>query len=101
MLSMMRSGAGVGPAALGQSMQFDERTVGEYRIFAGALEGRQGDGYIAALVVQRFKGADAPREVMRDESLACGHRWESAHDALSYALGKAHEAILKRLPAPA
>ena len=83
-------------------MHFDERTVGDYRIFAGALEGPQGDGYIAALVVQRVTGVpNTPREVMRDESLACGHRWASAEEALSYAIGKAHDAVRKRQAAHA
>ena len=75
-------------------MHFDERNVGDYRIFAGALEGPKGDGYIAAMIVQRVKGVPGvPREVMRDESLACGHRWESPDDALAYAISKALEAI--------
>ena len=81
-------------------MHFDERNVGDYRIFAGALEGPQGDGYIAAMIVQRVKGVPgAPREVLRDESLACGHRWASADDALAYAIGKAQDAIRNRSPA--
>ena len=81
-------------------MHFDERNVGDYRIFAGALEGPQGDGYIAAMIVQRVKGVPgAPREVLRDESVACGHRWASADDALAYAIGKAQEAIRNRSPA--
>jgi hypothetical protein len=81
-------------------MQFDERNVGDYRIFAGALEGPKGDGYIAAMIVQRVRGVpDAPREALRDESLACGHRWESAGDALAYAINKAQEAIRKGSPA--
>jgi hypothetical protein len=80
-------------------MQFEERNVGEYRIFAGALEGPQGDGYIAATIVQRVKGVPgAPREIFRDESLACGHRWQSADAALAYAISKAQDAIRKRTP---
>ena len=80
-------------------MHFDERNVGDYRIFAGALEGPKGDGYIAAMIVQRVKGVPGvPREVMRDESLACGHRWESPDDALAYAISKAQEAIRKGPP---
>ena len=78
-------------------MHFDERNVGDYRIFAGALEGPLGDGYTAAMIVQRVKGVPgAPREALRDESVACGHRWESAADALAYAIGKAQEAIRNR-----
>ena len=78
-------------------MQFDVRNEGDYRIYAGALEGPRGDGYIAALVVQRMQGvAGAPREALRDESLACGHRWASADAALAYAMSKAQEAIRSR-----
>jgi hypothetical protein len=75
-------------------MRFDERVIGDYRIFAGALEGPRGDGYIAAIIVQRVRGMPgAPREIFRDESLACGHRWESADAALAYAISKANDAI--------
>ena len=80
-------------------MQFDVRNEGDYRIFAGALEGPRGDGYIAALVVQRLQGVPgAPREALRDESLACGHRWASADAALAYAMNKAQDAIRNRSP---
>jgi hypothetical protein len=78
-------------------MHFDERKIGEYRVFAGALEGRQGDGYIAALIVQREQGG-APREILRDESLACGHRWPSADAALAYAMTKGQDVIRKQSP---
>jgi hypothetical protein len=75
-------------------MRFDERTEGGYRIYIGALEAPRGDGYIAALIMQRLPGAhEGPREAFRDESLACGHRWESAEAALAYALNKAREVI--------
>ena len=76
-------------------MHFDERKIGDYRVYTGALEGPQGDGYIAALVVQRERGGTA-KEILRDESLACGHRWPSADAALAYAMGKAQELIRKQ-----
>jgi hypothetical protein len=80
-------------------MRFDERVVGDYKIYAGAVEGPQGDGYTATLIVQRVRGAGGvPREAWRDESLACGHRWESAEAALTYAISKALEAIRKASP---
>lgn len=80
-------------------MQFDEREVGDYRIFAGALEAPKGDGYTATMIVQRVHGVTgAPREALRDEGLAGGHRWESAHDALAYAISKAQDAIRKGSP---
>ena len=79
-------------------MIFDERTEGDYRIYAGALEAPRGHGYIAAVVVNRVRGVGlgtdrAPREAFRDDSLACGHRWLSPDEALSYALNKAREVI--------
>jgi hypothetical protein len=96
---MIRALAGEA-AGWSEHMHFDERNVGDYRIYAGALEGPQGDGYIAAMIVQRVKGVPgAPREILRDESLACGHRWASPNDALAYAIGKAQDAIRSRAPA--
>ena len=79
-------------------MHFDERTEGRYQIYAGALEARQGDGYIAAVVVVRRDEAPAPRarEAWRDDSLACGHRWASPADALLYAIDRAREVIHKQ-----
>jgi len=78
-------------------MIFDEQSEGDYRIYAGALEAPQGQGYIAAVVVNRVRGAvGAPREAYRDESLACGHRWTSPDEALSYALKLARELILRQ-----
>lgn len=75
-------------------MIFDERCDGDYRIYAGALEARQGSGYIAAVVVNRVSGAtNTPREAFRDEALACGHRWLSPQEALLYAMNKANEVI--------
>ncbi len=75
-------------------MIFDERTEGDYRIYAGALEAPGGQGYIAAVVVSRVRGtASVPREAFRDDALACGHRWGSSAEALSYALNKAREVI--------
>ncbi|MEP6873059.1 MAG: hypothetical protein ABI887_01720 [Burkholderiales bacterium] len=80
-------------------MHFDERNVGDYRIFAGALEAPIGDGYIATMIVQRVQGVPgAPREALRDESVACGHRWESPADALAYVMTKAQDAIRNRSP---
>lgn len=76
-------------------MKFDERLDGDFRIYAGALDVMQGDGYIAAVVISRVQSArGAAREVFRDEGLACGHRWMSADEALMFALCKAREWIV-------
>jgi len=76
------------------NMNFDEKLEGDYRIFAGAVESIQGDGYIAAVVINRVRGDQHTlREAYRDESLACGHRWASPDAALQYAVTKACELI--------
>jgi hypothetical protein len=77
---------------------FDERSEGDYRIYAGALEAPRGQGYIAAVVVSRVRGTgQPPREAYRDDSLACGYRWQSSDEALSYALNRARD-VIRREP---
>jgi hypothetical protein len=78
-------------------MRFDESHEGDYRIYVGAVEAPRGDGYIAALVVNRVRGAVGPhKEAFRDDSLACGYRWLSADEAISYAMNRARELIRTR-----
>ena len=75
-------------------MRFDETHEGDYRIFVGAVESPRGDGYIAALIVNRVRGISAKhREAFRDDSLACGYRWRSADEAIHYAMNRARELI--------
>jgi hypothetical protein len=75
-------------------MQRDQRIEGDYRITARARPAPSLRGYVAAVVVQRVRGAaDAPREAFHDESLAGGHVWPSAQAARLYALAKAQEVI--------
>ncbi len=81
-------------------MHFEERKIGDYRVYAGALEGPRGDGYIAALVVQCDQDGRL-REIVRDESLACGHRWPSADAALAYAVAKGQDVVRKQALAQA
>ncbi|MCK7492563.1 MAG: hypothetical protein MZW92_13990 [Comamonadaceae bacterium] len=66
-------------------MHFQEVQEGDYRIYVGAMESPVGDGYTAALVVQPRVGG---RAAFADDHLACGHRWATAEDAMSYALRK-------------
>lgn len=78
-------------------MRFQECHEGDYRIYVGALEAPRGDGYIAAVVVNRVRGiSSANREAYRDDSLACGHRWPNPDEALHYALTRARELIRSR-----
>ena len=78
-------------------MRFNETHEGDYRIFVGALEAPRGDGYIAALVVNRVNHGEGPRsEAFRDDSLACGYRWRSPDEAMNYAMNRARELIRSR-----
>lgn len=78
-------------------MRFQESHEGDYRIYVGALEAPRGDGYIAAVVVNRIRGMEGKnREAFRDDSLACGYRWPSPDEALHYALNRARELIRSR-----
>ncbi|MFY9510699.1 MAG: hypothetical protein WAQ05_06980 [Rubrivivax sp.] len=79
-------------------MRFQETHEGDYRIYVGALEAPRGEGYIAAVVVNRERGfvAGKNREAFRDDSLACGYRWPSPDEALQYALTRARELVRSR-----
>ena len=79
-------------------MRFQETHEGDYRIFVGAVEAPKGDGYIAALIVDRVRGeaAGRRREAFRDESLACGYRWPSPDEAIHYALTRGREMVRSR-----
>ena len=96
-----RASSAANPVAgpvLEPAVHFEEHTEGRYRIYAGALESRQGDGYIAAAVVVNGEpvAAQRAREAWRDDSLACGHRWASPAEALRYAITRAREVIRKQ-----
>ncbi len=84
-------------------MHFQEVTEGPFRIYVGALESPVGDGYTAALVVRPVATApgNAPRDTFSDDRLACGHRWASADDAMSFALRKGREFVRAQLRAAA
>ena len=75
-------------------MQFDEQREGDYRIVPRALREPSRRGYVAAVLVQRIRGAgSAPRDAYHDECLAGGYVWPSAQAARLYALAKAQEVI--------
>ena len=87
-------------------MRFEEDIEGDYRIYVGALDAPGGGGgYIAALVVRRERGLAAAsekpgriQEAFRDDNLACGHRWPSSDEAISYALARGRDLVRRRLP---
>jgi len=76
-------------------MHFDERETGDFKIYTGALE-IQPTGYRAAVIISRVRGVAMPREVYRDESLAGGHAWPNARDALQYAMALGQRLVRER-----
>jgi hypothetical protein len=87
------------PSTGGRTVRFAECKEGDYRIFVGAMEAPGGDGYTAALVVERvLSTGDAKAEAFRDESLACGYRWPSADAAMAYAMNRARDMVRSRSP---
>ena len=79
-------------------MRFNEAQEGDYRIYVGAVEAPQGEeGYIAALIVNRVRDLQGRHpEAYRDDSLACGYRWDSPEEAMHYAMNRARELIRSR-----
>ena len=77
-------------------MQFAERDEGDYRIRAHAC-GEIGDGYVAAVVVSRVRGAaGVQQETFRNDALAGGYHWPSPQAALCYAMGKGRALVASR-----
>jgi hypothetical protein len=75
-------------------MHFAEQDHGDYRVYGGALDGRDGS-YRAAVVVVRLRGhRNQPEIVYRDERVASGHAFPSAEQALKHAM-EAGQAILR------
>ena len=75
-------------------MRFSMTNEGDYRIYAGAVAGQRGEGFVATVIVNRVRGTvDKPREAYRDEMLAGGHRWPSPEAARLYAVATARQVI--------
>jgi len=81
-------------------MHFAEQDHGDYRIYGGALDGRDGT-YRAAVVVVRLRGhRNLPEIVYRDERISAGYAFPSAELALKRAM-EAGQAILRSRFEPA
>lgn len=83
-------------------MKFEEKRVGDFCVYTGAVESLCGDGYMAAVVVQRdSSNGRAPQDVFRDERMAGGHRWPTAREALHFAMQRGLDVVRNAgLPAP-
>jgi len=77
-------------------MYFDEADAGDYRIYAGALDRKNAYGYVAAVVVVRWRGGLARQEAFRDENLAGGFCWSSPAEALRFAISAGRDAVMCR-----
>lgn len=68
-------------------MLFKDRDDGDYRIHAGSLELRAGEGFLGAVIVHRVRGGSGQQvEVYRDTEVSAGHRWSTADQAVEHAL---------------
>lgn len=77
-------------------MDLMERDVGDFRIYAGALEAPLG-GYTAAVEVHRVRGVSNPPQVIfSSDRMSGGHRFEQSTAALRHALNMGHQAIRLR-----
>ncbi len=77
-------------------MNLQERNVGNFRIYAGALDAPQG-GYTAAVEVHLLRGVQIPPEIVfSSERLSCGHRFEASDAAIKHALHVGNQAIRLR-----
>ena len=74
-------------------MKLQERDIGDFRIYAGALDGPRG-GYTAAVEVPQLRGAgQTPRRVFSADRLSGGHRFEEPGQALRHALAIGRQAV--------
>lgn len=76
-------------------MEMQQRQIGAFRIFAGALDILAG-GFIAAVEVHRIREGGAAEVVFSSEGISGGHRFETAALALRHALDVGHQAVRLR-----
>ena len=68
-------------------MRFEDRDDGEFRIHAGSLELREGEGHLASVIVNLSRvGKSGVREIYRNLQVSGGHRWPTSEQALHHAL---------------
>jgi len=67
-------------------MNFEEKAIGAFKIYTGALEEVGSNGFTASVIVHRVKGAGAPELVFRCQQLHDGYRFSSVRAALDEAM---------------
>lgn len=74
-------------------MNFAEKDVAGFRIYAGAIEAVQG-GYVAGVGVRLLSPqAKDGGLVFMNDTLSCGHRFPTAQEALRHALDTGHHVV--------
>jgi len=66
-------------------MNFEERAIGAFKIYTGALE-EPDRGYTASVIVHRVLGEGAPDMVFRCKELHGGYRYSTPRAALDAAM---------------
>ncbi|CAN0471589.1 unnamed protein product [Phaeothamnion confervicola] len=74
-------------------MHFEEQDCGGCRIYGGTFESAYG-GYVAAVVVLRT-GPKAEL-VFKDDSLSCGHTFDTPASALRHAMEAGRRAVRRQ-----
>ena len=67
-------------------MNFEEKAVGAFKIYTGAMEEFGNNAYTASVIVHRVRGAGAPEQVFRCQQLHDGYRFSSVRAALDEAM---------------
>jgi hypothetical protein len=73
-------------------MDMQHRQVGDFRIYAGALDAADG-GFLAAVEVHRIGAAGDAEVIFSSEQISGGHRFEVAALALRHAFDVGHQAV--------
>ena len=74
-------------------MKFEEVDVGNFRIYAGAVEAANGSGYVAAVVVMKILGRIEREELYRSDRIDHACVWAAASDALHSAIDAGYAAL--------
>jgi hypothetical protein len=79
-------------------MHFDERTIGDYKIYTGAIE--TPNGFVAAVAVSRLCGSRGPVGLFFDDALDSGRTFDCPRQALAHAMARGWFELQARVPAP-
>jgi hypothetical protein len=79
-------------------VHFDERAIGDYKIYTGAIE--TPIGFVAAVAVRRLRGSREPEQLFFDDSLDNGRTFDCPRQALAHAMARGWFELQARIPSP-